>query len=108
MNPKHRDRGGVGELVLAMFKEEDVVAGTLGVIEPEKLTSKRFGTVVVTRTVQGWISGGPLNGGVAVPPVIRVGTATASVVPTSKEGTALGLTAELDIEFKPAVESVML
>jgi len=75
--------------------------GTLGVIEPEKLASKRFVTVDITSTVQSWISGGTSNEGLAVTPIIKAGMATASVMLTSKEGTILGLPAELDIEFQP-------
>ena len=62
----------------------------------------------VTSTAKRWMSGGTLNEGVAVTPVIWACTATASVVLTSKGGTALGLPAELDIEFKPALESAVL
>jgi len=79
-----------------------IATGTLGVIEPEKLASKRFVTVDVTSTVQSWISGGTSNEGFAVSPIINPGTVTASVTLTSKEGALLGLPAELDIEFKPA------
>jgi len=89
-------------------KQPTIDVGTLGVIEPEKLGSKRFVTVDVTSTVQSWISGGTLNEGLAITPIIKTGKATASVMLTSKEGTALGLPAELDIEFKPAAESVAL
>ncbi len=89
-------------------RQPSIDAGTLGVIEPEKLGSKRFVTVDVTSTVQSWISGGTLNEGFAITPIIKTGKATASVMLTSKEGTALGLPAELDIEFKPAAESVAL
>ena len=47
---------------------------TLGVIEPEKIASKRFVTVDVTSTVQSWISGGTANEGLAVTPVVIAGT----------------------------------
>ena len=74
---------------------------TLGVIEPENLASKRFVTVDVTSTVQSWIRGGTANEGLAVTPILIAGTSIASVMLPSKEGTALGLPAELDIEFHP-------
>lgn len=78
-----------------------ISAGTIGVIPPEKLGTKRFVTVDITNTVQGWISGGTINEGLAIAPVIRAGTSSATVMLTSKEGATMGLPAELDIEFKP-------
>ena len=77
----------------------DIVAGSLGTIAPDKMASRRFVTVDVKDTVQKWISGGILNEGFAVQPIIKSGSPTASVMLTSKEGPVFGLPAELDIEF---------
>ena len=83
-----------------------ISAGTLGIIEPEKLATRRFVTVDVTSTVQGWISRTSANEGFAVKPIIKAGTLAASVILTSKEGPSLGLPAELDIEFEPEAKSI--
>ena len=63
-------------------------------------------TVDVTSTVQKWIKGGTINGGTlnegfAIQPIVKTGSLVASVMLTSKEGSVLGLPAELDIEFQP-------
>ena len=78
--------------------------GSIGVIPPEKLASRRFVTVDVTSTVQKWIKGGTINGGTinegfAIQPIVKTGGVTASLMLTSKEGPTFGLPAELDIEF---------
>ena len=83
-----------------------LAAGTIGVITPDKMASRRFVTVDVTSTVQKWIKGGTINGGTmnegfAVQPIVKAGSPTASVMLTSKEGPVFGLPAELDIEFQP-------
>ena len=72
----------------------------IGVIQPEKLGTRRFVTVDVTSAVQGWINDGTTNEGLAIAP-IRSGGSVATVMLTSKEGPTMGLPAELDIEFKP-------
>jgi formylglycine-generating enzyme required for sulfatase activity len=83
-----------------------LAAGTIGVIAPDKMASRRFVTVDVTSTVQSWIKSGTINAGImnegfAVQSIVRAGSPTASVMLTSKEGPVLGLPAELDIEFQP-------
>jgi formylglycine-generating enzyme required for sulfatase activity len=78
-----------------------VVTGSLGMIAPDKMASRRFVTVDVKDTVQKWINGGTLNEGFAIQPIIKPGSPTASVMLTSKEGPVFGLPAELDIEFQP-------
>ncbi len=81
-----------------------VATGTVASIGPEKLGTRRFVTVDVTNTVQSWISGGTVNEGFAIKP-ISGGTAVSSLYLTSKDGASLGLPAELDLDFKPAVEA---
>jgi formylglycine-generating enzyme required for sulfatase activity len=85
-----------------------IVTGSLGMIAPSKMASRRFVTVDVTSTVQQWINGGTLNEGFAIQPIVKAGSPTASVMLTSKEGPVFGLPAELDIEFQPegAVEKL--
>jgi formylglycine-generating enzyme required for sulfatase activity len=78
-----------------------ISAGTIGVIPPSKMASRRFVTVDVTSTVQQWINGGTLNEGFAVQSIVAPGSLRASVMLTSKEGPVFGLPAELDIEFQP-------
>lgn len=78
-----------------------IVAGSLGMIAPNKMASRRFVTVDVKDTVQKWINGGTLNEGFAIQPIVKAGSPTASVMLTSKEGPVFGLPAELDIEFQP-------
>ena len=78
-----------------------IVAGSLGMIAPDKMASRRFVTVDVKDTVQKWINGGTLNEGFAIQPIVKAGSPTASVMLTSKEGPVFGLPAELDIEFNP-------
>ena len=78
-----------------------IVAGSLGMIAPEKMASRRFVTVDVKDTVQKWINGGTLNEGFAIQPIVKAGSPAASVMLTSKEGPVFGLPAELDIEFQP-------
>jgi formylglycine-generating enzyme required for sulfatase activity len=83
-----------------------LASGTIGVITPDKMASRRFVTVDVTSTVQNWIKSGTINGGTmnegfAVQPIVKAGSPTASVMLTSKEGPVFGLPAELDIEFQP-------
>jgi sulfatase modifying factor 1 len=78
-----------------------ISAGTIGVIPPSKMASRRFVTVDVTNTVQQWINGGALNEGFAVQSIVAPGSLRASVMLTSKEGPVFGLPAELDIEFQP-------
>jgi len=90
----------------ALASNQPVVAtGTVSTIGPEKLGTRRFVTVDVTSTVQSWISGGTVNEGFAIAPIVRAGTAAASLYLTSKDGASLGLPAELDLDFKPAVEA---
>ena len=78
-----------------------ILAGSLGMIAPDKMASRRFVTVDVKDTVQKWINGGTLNEGFAIQPIVKAGTPTTSVMLTSKEGPVFGLPAELDIEFQP-------
>ena len=78
-----------------------ISAGSLGMISPDKMASRRFVTVDVKDTVQKWINGGALNEGFAIQPIVKAGSPTASVMLTSKEGPVFGLPAELDIEFQP-------
>jgi formylglycine-generating enzyme required for sulfatase activity len=83
-----------------------LAAGTIGVITPDKMASRRFVTVDVTSTVQKWIKGGTINGGTlnegfAIQAIPKALNQTASVMLTSKEGPVFGLPAELDIEFQP-------
>jgi sulfatase modifying factor 1 len=78
-----------------------IVSGSLGMIAPSKMASRRFVTVDVKDTVQKWINGGTLNEGFAIQPIVKAGIPTASVMLTSKEGPVFGLPAELDIEFQP-------
>jgi formylglycine-generating enzyme required for sulfatase activity len=78
-----------------------ILAGSLGMIAPDKMASRRFVTVDVKDTVQKWINGGTLNEGFAIQPIVKTGSPTASVMLTSKEGPVFGLPAELDIEFQP-------
>ena len=82
----------------ASLREPEIISGTIGVVRPEDMASRRFVTVDVTSTVQGWIKGTQPNEGFAIAP-ISGGTATA-VVLASKEGPVLGLPAELEIEFQ--------
>jgi len=81
-----------------------VATGTVSTIGPEKLGTRRFVTVDVTSTVQSWISGGTVNEGFAIKS-ISGGSAVSSLYLTSKDGASLGLPAELDLDFKPAVEA---
>jgi formylglycine-generating enzyme required for sulfatase activity len=85
-----------------------IVAGSLGMIAPEKMASRRFVTVDVKDTVQKWINGGTLNEGFAIQPIVKAGSPTASVMLTSKEGPVFGLPAELDIEFGPTFDTLPL
>lgn len=85
-----------------------ISAGSLGMIAPEKMASRRFVTVDVKDTVQKWINGGTLNEGFAIQPIVKAGSPTASVMLTSKEGPVFGLPAELDIEFGPAFDTLPL
>jgi sulfatase modifying factor 1 len=83
-----------------------LASGSIGVITPDKMASRRFVTVDVTSTVQKWIKGGTINGGTmnegfAIQPIVKAGSPIASLMLTSKEGPVLGLPAELDIEFQP-------
>ena len=78
-----------------------IVAGSLGMIPPDKMARRRFVTVDVKDTVQKWINGGTLNEGFAIQPIVKDGSSIASVMLTSKEGPVFGLPAELDIEFQP-------
>jgi sulfatase modifying factor 1 len=78
-----------------------IVSGSLGMIEPSRMASRRFVTVDVKDTVQKWINGGTLNEGFAIQTIVKAGSPTASVMLTSKEGPVFGLPAELDIEFQP-------
>jgi formylglycine-generating enzyme required for sulfatase activity len=90
-----------------------LASGTIGVITPDKMASRRFVTVDVTSTVQKWIKGGTINGGTmnegfAVQPIVKAGSPTASVMLTSKEGPVFGLPAELDVEFGPTFDTLPL
>jgi formylglycine-generating enzyme required for sulfatase activity len=85
-----------------------ISAGSLGMIAPEKMASRRFVTVDVKDVVQKWVNGGTLNEGFAVQPIVKAGSPTASVMLTSKEGPVFGLPAELDIEFGPAFDTLPL
>jgi sulfatase modifying factor 1 len=85
-----------------------IVSGSLGMIAPSKMASRRFVTVDVKDTVQKWINGGTLNEGFAIQPIIKPGSPTASVMLTSKEGPVFGLPAELDIEFGPTFDTLPL
>jgi len=88
----------------AASNQPTLATGTVASIGPEKLGTRRFVTVDVTSTVQSWISGGTVNEGFAIKP-ISGGTAVSSLYLTSKDGASLGLPAELDLDFKPAVEA---
>jgi len=69
-------------------------------IPADQLGSKRFVTADVTATVQNWISMKALNEGFAIAPTLGY-YGTSSLMLTSKEGSSLGIPAELDIEFQP-------
>jgi formylglycine-generating enzyme required for sulfatase activity len=88
----------------AASNQPTVATGTVAGIGPEKLGTRRFVTVDVTSTVQSWISGGTVNEGFAIKS-ISGGTAVSLLYLTSKDGASLGLPAELDLDFKPAVEA---
>ncbi len=85
-----------------------ILAGSLGMIAPEKMASRRFVTLDVKDAVQKWINGGTLNEGFAIQPIVKAGSPTASVMLTSKEGPVFGLPAELDIEFGPTFDTLPL
>ncbi len=92
----------------ALASNQPVVAtGTVATIGPEKLGTRRFVTVDVTSTVQSWIRDPATNEGFAIKP-ISGGSAASSLYLTSKDGASLGLPAELDLDFKPAVEAITL
>ncbi len=76
-----------------------ISTGSIGMIAPDKMASRRFVTVDVKDTVQKWINGGTINEGFAIQPILKTGSVTASLMLTSKEGPTFGLPAELDIEF---------
>jgi formylglycine-generating enzyme required for sulfatase activity len=80
--------------------QPSISAGTVGVIGPEKIASKRFVTVDVTPTVQGWISGRTPNEGFAIKPLSAGTAGVTSLHLPSKEGIFFGLPAELDLDFK--------
>lgn len=78
-----------------------VSSGTVGSIGPEKISSKRFVTVDVTNTVQGWISRKTANEGFAIKPLSGGTAGVTSLHLSSKEGILFGIPAELDLDFKP-------
>lgn len=107
--PVVRSRGsGLGvHLVTSEWNEAlasaqpGISSGPLATIGPERIASKRFVTVDVTSTVQGWINGRTANEGFAIKPLSGGTAGVTSLHLPSKEGIFFGLPAELDLDFKP-------
>jgi len=99
-----------GEWNEALQSAEPSISSTpVGIIEADKLASKRFVTTDVTSTVQDWINLKTPNEGFAFVSIPNSAPALVSAISfASKEGIMGGLPAELDIELKPAVEAVTL
>ena len=95
-----------GEWNEALQSAEPAISSTpVGTIGADKLASKRFVTVDVTSTVQGWINLKTPNEGLAF---VSIPNATPTLISAinfaSKEGMIGGLPAELDIDFEPSGE----
>ncbi len=96
-----------GEWNEAWQSAEPLISSTpVGTIGADKIATKRFVTVDVTSTVQGWINLKTPNEGFAFVSIPNPSPALVSVIHfASKEGIVGGLPAELDIEFKPEAEA---
>jgi hypothetical protein len=75
--------------------QPSIASGTIAIIGPEKIASKRFVAVDVTSTVQGWINGKFLNEGFVIKPLNGGTAGVTSIHLPSKEGIFFGLPAEL-------------